>query len=202
MKEAVQMIITISGMPGSGKSTLAKEIAEKLGLKHYSAGGFMREIAGERGVNLLELGRMAEHDKSIDRQVDLWTEKLGKTKDNFIIDSRLAWHFIPNSIKIFLEISMSEAARRVYKDMRKDEQENTSMKKTFENMKKRLASEKKRYRDLYGINYLDKKNFDIIINSTHTTKKQKLEKTIQAIKRIMKKSQKNNQNFTGLESQK
>jgi cytidylate kinase len=181
------MIITISGMPGSGKSTLAKKISKKFGLKHYSAGDFMREIAKKRGKNLLELGKIAEHDKSIDNEIDKRTIELGKTQDNFVIDSRLAWHFIPNSIKIFVDIAMREAAHRVYKDMRKDEQENTSIKKTLENMKKRLASEKKRYQDLYGVNYLDKKQFDIIINSTRTTKKQKFEKTCKAIKKILEK---------------
>ncbi|MDD5148234.1 MAG: nucleoside monophosphate kinase [Candidatus ainarchaeum sp.] len=180
------MIVTISGMPGSGKSTLAKELAKKFHLKHYSAGDFMREIAKERGVSLLELGKIAEHDKSIDNEVDRRTIELGKTKDHFVIDSRLAWHFIPNSIRIFVDISMQEAARRVYKDMRRDEQENTSMKQTLQNMKKRQASEKKRYKDLYGVNYLDKKNFDIIINSTRTTKKQKFEKTVKAIQKILK----------------
>ncbi len=61
------MIITISGKAGSGKSTIAKQLAKKLGLKHYSTGDFMRQMAKDKGVSLLELSRIAEKDKSIDQ---------------------------------------------------------------------------------------------------------------------------------------
>ena len=182
------MIVTISGMPGSGKSTLAKELAKKFSLKHFSAGEFMREIAKERGISLLDLSKIAEKDKTIDEEIDKRTIALGKEKDNFVIDSRLGWFFIPNSIKIFVSISMKEAARRVYRDtiknLRRDERENTSVKQTLANMKKRQVSETKRYKQLYGVNYLDKKNFDIVVNSTRTTKKEKFEKTVKAIEKI------------------
>ena len=42
------MKITISGPIGSGKSTVSKILAAKLGYKHYSIGGFMRDIAKKR----------------------------------------------------------------------------------------------------------------------------------------------------------
>ena len=183
-----RMIITISGIAGSGKSTVAVELAKALGLKHYSIGSLMREMAKEKGMSLLELGKLAEKDPVIDKALDEKQIELGREKDNFVIDSRLGWFFIPNSIKIFFSISMKEAARRVYRDtiknLRRDERENTSVKQTLANMKKRQVSETKRYKQLYGVNYLDKKNFDIVVNSTRTTKKEKFEKTVKAIEKI------------------
>ncbi len=116
------MIITISGIAGSGKSTVAKLLAKKLNYKHYSIGDFMRELAKERGTTLLELSKEAEKDKSIDKELDKKQTELGKTKDNFVIDSRLGFHFIRNSKKIFLEVQLNEAAKRILKEKRQHEQ--------------------------------------------------------------------------------
>ncbi|PIN81309.1 cytidylate kinase, partial [Candidatus Woesearchaeota archaeon CG10_big_fil_rev_8_21_14_0_10_32_9] len=64
------MKITISGNLGSGKSTVAKMLAKDLGYSHYSTGDFMRKMAEERGITLLELGKIAENDSSIDYELD------------------------------------------------------------------------------------------------------------------------------------
>ena len=52
------MIIVLGGRAGSGKSTIAKEVAKKLGYKHYSMGDLQRNIAKEKGISLLELGKL------------------------------------------------------------------------------------------------------------------------------------------------
>ena len=68
----------------------------------------MRELAMERGVSLLDLGRDAERDGGeIDRLLDARSVELGQTHDKFIIDGRLAFHFIPNSFKIFLTVDFA-----------------------------------------------------------------------------------------------
>ena len=73
------MIITISGAPGSGKSTVATFLAKALHLQHYSAGQFMRDMAKERGVTLVELQKEAQEDQGkIDKEIDARTKKLGK----------------------------------------------------------------------------------------------------------------------------
>ncbi|MEM4246915.1 MAG: nucleoside monophosphate kinase, partial [Candidatus Woesearchaeota archaeon] len=128
------MIITISGTPGSGKSTIAKMLAARLGYKHYSAGDFMRQMAVERGIALDELTRIALKDRSIDDEIDRRTVMLGKKEDNFVIDSRLGWKFIPNAVKILLTIRQEVAARRVFAQRRPDEKENISLERTKENM--------------------------------------------------------------------
>ena len=56
------VIITVSGRPGSGKSTVAKSLAAKLNLDHVSAGDFMREMAAERNITVLELSAIAGAD--------------------------------------------------------------------------------------------------------------------------------------------
>ena len=160
------MKITISGVPGSGKSTVAKKVADKLGIKHFSAGDFMRGLAKDKGVTPLELARMAEADPEIDKKVDSWSGTIGETYEDFVMDSRLAFNFIRESVKIFLDVSDDEAARRIFKDMRDDEKENTTQGDTYDALLKRKESEKKRYDEYYGIDYTNPDNFDLVIDTT------------------------------------
>ncbi len=166
------MIITISGTPGSGKSTVAKLIARKLNLKHYSTGDFMREMAKDRGISLEELGELAKKDISIDKALDDRQVRLGKEEDDFIIDGRLSFFFIPNSLKIFLDVDVEEGARRILKDslqgLRKEEQINT-LNEAIQKIKKRIKVEKERYLKYYKINPYDKKHYDLRADSTHIT---------------------------------
>jgi cytidylate kinase len=165
------MKITLSGLPGSGKSTVGKALAKKLGLKHVSAGDFMREMAKERGISLLELGKIAEKDRSIDEEIDKRTVEFGKTNNNFVMDGRLAWHFIPSSIKVFLAVSLEEGARRIFNDIsqlgrRAEEKENLSVEKVKENIESREKSEQLRYKQYYNIDYADSQNYDIVVDTT------------------------------------
>ncbi len=166
------MIITISGTPGSGKSTIAKMLAAKLGFRHYSAGDFMRQMAVERGITLDELTRIALSDRSIDDEIDKRTVLLAKREDNFVIDSRLGWKFIPTAVKILLTIRPEVAAKRVFAQRRPDEKENITLKKTKENMQNRLKAEIKRYRDLYNVDYTDEKNHDFVVDTSDLTPEQ------------------------------
>ena len=178
------MIITISGRAGAGKSTMAMLLAKKLNLAHYSTGDFMRNMAKERGVSLLELSRIAERNKSIDKELDRWQVELGKKHDNFVIDGRLSGFFIPNSIKIFLDAEKKERARRILKDKRKEETSD-SIAGMMKELHKRELSEIKRYKEYYGFNCYKKKYYDIVIDSTKSSKQETLRKIINRIKSFM-----------------
>ena len=159
------MIITISGIAGSGKSTVAVELAKALGLKHYSIGSLMREMAKEKGMSLLELGKLAEKDPVIDKALDEKQIELGREKDNFVIDSRLGFHFIPHSLKVFLEVTLDEAAKRIFKQGRLHESYK-DIDESLQKIKERISSEDKRYRQYYRIDYHEKKQYDLAIDTT------------------------------------
>ena len=159
------MIVAISGKAGSGKSTVAKMLAKKLKLNHYSIGDLMREMAKEKKISLLELSKLAENDKSIDKELDKKQIELGK-KGNFVIDSRLAAFFIPQAdFKVFLDCDDTVRAERIMKDNREIEKSKNS-KEMMKEIKKREESERKRYKEYYGVDCYDKRLYDLVIDTS------------------------------------
>ncbi|MBW2980964.1 nucleoside monophosphate kinase [Candidatus Woesearchaeota archaeon] len=176
------MIITVSGKAGSGKSTIARTLAQKLHLKHYSSGDFMREMAKEKGMTLAELSKLAEQDNgAIDKEIDERQKKLGKTEDDFVIDGRLSAFFIPNAeFKIFLDVELDEGAGRIAKDKRATESAE-DIKEMKEKIEKREASEVKRYKQYYGFDCYDKTNYDVLIDTTELTPEQVIGKIVKLV---------------------
>ena len=182
------MIITISGSPGSGKSTVARMVALKLGLRHYSSGDFLREIAEKRGLSLLEISRAAEKDRSIDAELDERTSGLGKNENGFVMDSRLAYHFIPDSFKVFLTVDEKEAARRVFGDVkskkggRKVEKESTTFAATLAAIRERKKSEQRRYAKYYKLDPYALKQYDSVIDTSMSSPEEIASSIIDSIK--------------------
>ncbi len=169
------MIITLGGRHGSGKSTIAIPLAKKLGFKHYSAGDFLRQMAKEKKIPLLEMVELAKKDPSINEEIDKRTEALGKKEDNFIIDGLLAFHFIPRSYKIFFDITLQEAARRIYTN-RRSEEKNLSPKHAEDNLRQRVELERRQFLEQYDLDPYDPTNYDWVIDTTNLSQEEVLEK--------------------------
>ncbi|MBU0536167.1 MAG: cytidylate kinase family protein [Nanoarchaeota archaeon] len=175
------MKVTISGKPGSGKSTVAKLVAEQLGYTHHSMGDLQRQIAKERGLTMLELAALEEKDPSIDKEIDEKQKYIGQTEDNFVMDGRISYHFVPDSIKIFLDIDDEVGAERIFKEKRADEKFST-LEKAKREIAQRVESEKKRYKEFYGLDHYDLKQYDKVIDTTNMTVEQVVEKIVSMVK--------------------
>jgi CMP/dCMP kinase len=177
------MIITISGMPGSGKSSVSKILAKKLRLNHYSMGDLQRKYAKEKRVTIEELGELESRDDKIDKEIDKYQKSLSK-EDNFIIDGRISFYFIPNSIKIFLDCSVDECARRIFNSKRdSSERKTNSLEESKHILIKREKTNQKRFFDYYGIDFLDRKNYNLIIDTTNSSKEDVVDKILTFIKK-------------------
>jgi predicted cytidylate kinase len=162
------MIITINGMPGAGKGTVSRYLARKMRLKYYGIGMMRREIAKKRGMTIAELNKLGEKEVWTDKLVDDFQKKLRK-KDNFIADGWLSWHFIPNSIKLFLYVRPEIGAKRIFQAKRSEEGYK-NIKDAQKGIKKRIIRTSWRYRKYYGIkNLYDISNYDIIIDTSYLT---------------------------------
>jgi len=164
------MIISIGGNQGSGKSTLARRLAETLGWSHYYMGGLRREAAAKRGMTLAEYNKLGETDPQTDLEVDEYQKKLGETEDNFIIEGRTSWHFIPQSLKLYIDVSDEEGARRIFLAGRPGEDTSIiTQEDALQSVKTRKNSDRKRYLKFFGIDTYDLKNYDYVIDSTKIT---------------------------------
>jgi CMP/dCMP kinase len=175
------MIIAISGMPGSGKSTLAKMVAEKLKLKYYSIGSLMRQMATKNNLSLLELSAYAENDKRVDAMLDNAQADLAIQEDNYVLDSRLGYHFLKKAFKVFITVSDEEAAKRVFEAKRAEEKENTSIEETLKSLKQRHQSEVLRYKKHYGLNPFDETNYNFVLDTTGLAPEEACSKLIERI---------------------
>ena len=158
-------IVTLSGDIGGGKSSVARILSASLAFPVISAGGIQREIAASMGLTTLELNRHSAKDRSIDDRIDAHTKMLGETRDHIIVDSRLAWHFIPPAFKVFLSVDPQVGAERVFEASRANEK-NPTLADTVENNRTRTQLESTRFQALYGITLRDYRNYDLVVDTS------------------------------------
>ncbi|MBL7100633.1 MAG: cytidylate kinase family protein [Nanoarchaeota archaeon] len=180
------MIITISGDPGSGKSTIAKETAKTLGYNFYSVGDLRGKMAMDRGLTIDQLNDIGKNEAWTDKDADKYQEELGKKEDDFVIEGRLGFHFIPHSTKIFLKVDKDESARRVFKDQREDEEKKETVEEVKEMLAKRSEHDRQRYLKYYNIDHLDLKHYDLVLDTTNLTIDEVKEKLLNFIPSINK----------------
>ncbi len=171
--------ISLAGSLGSGKSTIAKQLMtmlesymqelaflEEVSPVLYSTGDIQRKIAKKLGMNTLELNKYSEKAKRIDHEIDGFTKKLAGAGHAFVIDSRLAWHFIPKSFKVFLCLKNSTAAERVFAGEKRQSELYANPKEAMQSIERRQASEAKRFLKLYAVDIYSFQNYDFVAETS------------------------------------
>jgi len=162
-------IITIAGRPGSGKSTTAKAVAERLGFDHFSSGDLFRQIAKEHGIDLMNANLSAEQNSEIDHMVDSRLRAINEQEDRMVIDSRTAWHWMPASFKVFLDLDMQPAAERILATIdecrRASEHKSNNPAEYAMVLQSRLESENRRYKAPYNIDPYNMQNYNLVIDT-------------------------------------
>jgi cytidylate kinase len=165
------MLISITGKLGSGKSTICGILKEKYGFDIFSTGTINREFARKLGISTLELNERLKADPALDKEIDATVTRLSieKKDEKLIFDSRMAWHFAKDTFKIFLTIDPMEAARRVMNNQRGAEERYESIEDACNGLIKRGSVERERFIQIYGVDYFDANNFDLIVDTTSRT---------------------------------
>ena len=181
-----KQIITIAGRPGSGKSTTAKQTAARLGFRHFSSGDLFRLLGKERGVDVLSANMTPGVTEELDHLVDSKLRAIGVNDDRLVIDSRTAWHWIPNSFKVFLDLDLMIAAQRILDGMTEErlasENVHSSPEKYADLLKNRLDVEAQRYKTIYGINPYDPTNYDLVIDTAQNDIEEAVNKVVSGYK--------------------
>jgi len=164
------IVICVSGLAGTGKSTVAKKIAKRYGLRYYSGGDALKELAKEdsydptgRGwwespAGLSFLG-LREKDPKFDKLVDeklLSYEKQG----NVLLDSWTMPWLAENGFKIWLLASLEKRAERVAK------RDGITVQQALQMLKEKEEKTRAIYKKLYGFSLgEDFKPFDIVLDT-------------------------------------
>jgi cytidylate kinase len=161
-------IISITGDLGSGKSTVSDVLKERLNYDYLYTGKIQREIANRYKMTTMELNKYAETHPEIDAEIDATFRSLNQST-NLIVDSRLAWFFIPQSFKVFLKTNLIISINRISGDKQRINEKYLSKEEASKNITARKLSENKRYIELYGANCADLSNFNLIIDTSFIT---------------------------------
>lgn len=165
------MYITIAGELGSGKSTVAKLIQDRYGFEIYSTGTVQREIAKEKGITTLELNlQMAQNpDNDYDKLIDNKTIEISRTSHDkdIIFDSRMAWHFVDHSFKVYVIVDNYVAAGRVILADRGKEEHYDTIDEAAAALRKRKSVEDSRFAEMYHVETTNFQNYNLVVDSSH-----------------------------------
>lgn len=157
--------ITITGDLGSGKSVVSKLLQEKLGFEVYSTGKVQREIAARYGMTTLELNQYAHTHPEIDEEIDSTFASLNHRPEGLIVDSRLAWHFMPQSFKVYLRVPIEVAATRIMGDSTRKGERYATAAQAIADITARKRSENERFLAKYNADCSNMANFDYVADT-------------------------------------
>lgn len=194
--EKTYPIISVSGTPGSGKSTVAENLAKALGAPRIYVGGLRRKLAKKMGLNLMELNEYAlehpETDVDIDKQAAIQARELAK-KSLVIIEGRTQFYFLPESIKIYIKVSVAEGARRIWLSLQKknvQQERNETSVSSLSALIKEIGDRQKndliRYQKYYHLDHTDESQYDFVLDTGDISADQATEKILKFLKNSKK----------------
>jgi CMP/dCMP kinase len=170
VNEMKKRIITLGGLPGSGKSTVKRLLAEKLGYTMLSTGDFVRDMAYARNLTLEEFNDLIIHDKTLDEEIDSRLIEAEATGDRCVVDSHLAFHFIPSGFSVLLTVSLEKSAERIFNDAKsptriKSGDTMQTLEEARERTAKRIQNHVDRYKLHYGVDPYHPESYDFVIDT-------------------------------------
>ena len=81
-----------------------------------------------------------------------------------MIDSWLSAYFIPDAYRIFLDGNLEERAKRITKT--REAESHRTIEEAAASIRQREQTNRKRWMKFYGFDFLDMKNYDLVIDTT------------------------------------
>ena len=161
-------IIAVAGAPGTGTTTLCKLLSDRTGLPHVYAGQIFRQLAAERAMDVTTFNRYAEEHPDIDIELDRRMIEVAR-KGACVLEGRMvAWQLqkaqVHDALRVLLEAPEEVRAARVAK-----REGVPDFHKVLMDNRHREASEAKRYREFYGFDPNDPRQYDLVIDSSAAT---------------------------------
>lgn len=185
--------ISISWAAGSWKSSVIKYFVENYWYKTADIGQIMRAKALKKWITINEYDKILEKHPEEDIKIDNQLKKIVQSsKKNIIVSRRMGFYLLPNIISIRLDVSPKEWAKRIFlQDRGKQEKKYKNIKEVIKANKERMKRLQKRLMKIYGVDFMDKKNYDKIIK----TDGKSIEEIAQIIIQYVQNTKKNKKNF-------
>lgn len=154
------MIITIGGLAGSGTTTAAKILSQNLDIPFVSAGDIFRQMAAERGMDVLEFSKFAENDINIDTEIDHRQAELAKKSKDLIVEGRLSAYFVDADVKVWMIAPFDVRSERI------SQRESKPVDVVKKEIQIREDSEALRYKEIHKIDINNLDVYDVILNTS------------------------------------
>lgn len=168
--------IVVAGDVGTGTTTLAKALADKLNWSYLSTGDIYRDYVLK---NNLELWNHLSIPDEVDRQIDQEFISKVKNEKNIVFDTHYGGYFargLRDVFKILLKCDPTEAEKRILGRTHTHTE-------TVEDIRKRREENKKKFNKLYDPKTPEEPEyFDLIIDTTNSTKEETLEKSLESLR--------------------
>ena len=181
-------IITITGDHASGQGTASNLLKEHLGYEIYRNGQYVRKLASEKGMSIVEFQVYLNEHPDLDREIEKSATKYAEEHDNLIVDAKLGWFAIPDSFKVYLKVDIDIAVKRAYEDSaRKDTEPFKSIEEAKEKILYRHREETNRWIEEYGVNRDDMSNYDLVVDTSNLTPEEVTKKILEEYKNWLSK---------------
>lgn len=154
------MIITIGGLAGSGTTTAAKILSENLNIPFVSAGDIFRQMAAEKGMDVLEFSKLAENDINIDTEIDHRQSEMAKKSKDLIVEGRLSAYFVDADVKVWMIAPFDVRSERI------SQRESKPVETVKKEIRIREDSEALRYKEIHDIDINNLDVYDLILNTS------------------------------------
>ena len=147
-------IITIAGDHASGQGTLSNLLKERLGYEIYRNGQYVRKLANEMNMTIVEFQEYLNNHEELDREIENSAKNYAETHEE--------------SFKIYLKVDLDVASKRVFNDAnRKDSEKFETIEEVKKQIMYRHSEENARWFKTYGVHRDDMSNYDLVIDTTN-----------------------------------
>lgn len=175
--------ILVSWSAGAGKSSIIQNVVEKLGYEIHDIWQVFRARAVAKWLTVWEYDKLVEQNPEEDIQIDNeFKDIVQNTKNDCIVIWRVGFHFLPDALNIRLDVDPEEGARRIFlQDRGNQEKKYKTVQEALEASQDRMKRLQKRMLHVYGVDFMDKKNYNIILKTDGKDVEQSAEELIKII---------------------